>query len=318
MDDKQRKQLMETLKNAIDVETETVTQDHMLQECIRIWEEKKPTLRLKEKSTPIYATAVPDSNSGKSTLFYVLFVCGVLCMIGFICLLIFEISHEFKIRNSMTKICPVFGLLFFLGSYKVRKNNIAKASEEKKKNEAYAEQIKSDNARIEKDNQSRRTAYYKDMQEWQKSYNEVTSKICSLKADTEKTLDRVYQTDLIYPKYRNLPALTCIYEYFVTGRCDELTGPHGAYNMYEDETRKDTIISQLNVVIDNLEQIKNSQYMLYQQVSAIRQDTYAVTRELQAIKGYTLVTAQMSALNAYYSAVTASNTRISAACDLLE
>ena len=70
--------------------------------------------------------------------------------------------------------------------------------------------------------------------------------------------------ELIYPKYHNLPALTSIYEYLVTGRCDELTGPHGAYNLYEDEVRKDTVISQLNLVIDNLEKIKQNQYMLYQ------------------------------------------------------
>lgn len=314
MDDKQRKQLMETLKNAIDVETETATQDHMLQECIRIWEEKKPTLRLgKLDEIPIPIAKTKMDFVGMLMLWGTVGLLGLIMMISFLVL-----SGPGYSGGVIKWIFFLIGAGCFIFCGVTTHNGNKSLAEDAKKSEDLAKQKKESNEKIKKDNEIKRAAYYKNLQEWQKSYNEVTSKICSLKADTEKTLDRVYQTDLIYPKYRNLPALTCIYEYFVTGRCDELTGPHGAYNMYEDETRKDTIISQVNVVIDNLEQIKNSQYMLYQQVSAIRQDTYAVTRELQAIKGYTLVTAQMSALNAYYSAVTASNTRISATCDLLE
>ena len=49
MDDKQRKQLMETLKNAIDVETETATQEQMVEQCTRIWMERKPVLQLEKK-----------------------------------------------------------------------------------------------------------------------------------------------------------------------------------------------------------------------------------------------------------------------------
>ena len=59
-----------------------------------------------------------------------------------------------------------------------------------------------------------------------------------------------------------------------------MIGPHGAYNMYEDEMRKDTVISQLNTVIANLEQIKQNQYMLYQQVKAIQNTASEIGNEL--------------------------------------
>lgn len=128
--------------------------------------------------------------------------------------------------------------------------------------------------------------------------------------ETHALLERLYDKNIIYRKYCPLPALTSMYEYFVTGRCTELTGPHGAYNMYEDEVRKDTVISQLNTVIENLEQIKQNQYMLYQQVKSINENTQVITSELRQIKGYTVQIAQLSALNAYYAALNERNTRI--------
>lgn len=120
----------------------------------------------------------------------------------------------------------------------------------------------------------------------------------------------MYDKGIIYRKYCTLPALTSIYEYFITGRCTELTGPHGAYNLYEDELRKDTVISQLNTVIENLEQIKQNQYLLYQQVKAIQENTSAIASELRQIKGYTVAIAQLTVLNAYYAALNERNTRI--------
>ena len=64
-------------------------------------------------------------------------------------------------------------------------------------------------------------------------------------------------------------------------------------------------------MIENLEQIKQSQYLLYQQVKAIQQTTNAIAQELVQIKGYTIALTQLSALNAYYARLNERNTRIS-------
>lgn len=169
--------------------------------------------------------------------------------------------------------------------------------------DAYITNLNSENEKIEK-------AYIEQMQEWEDSFSNMRAYMNKPLSESLAVLASFYASDVIYPKYRTLPALTSIYEYFITGRCDELTGPHGAYNLYEDELRKDTVISQLNTVIENLEQIKNNQYMLYQQVKAIQENTAVIASELQQIKGYTIQIAELSALNAYYAALNERNTRI--------
>lgn len=141
---------------------------------------------------------------------------------------------------------------------------------------------------IEKKNKEYEDEYRRELRQWNNSKEEISSFLHKSLAESENLLQRFYTQNVIYPKYQTLPALTRIYEYFITGRCEELTGPHGAYNLYEDELRKDTIISQLNIVIENLEQIKQNQYLLYQQVKAIQENTAAITYELQQIKGYTI------------------------------
>lgn len=82
--------------------------------------------------------------------------------------------------------------------------------------------------------------------------------------DTSETMVEVCENDVIHYNYRNdLAALTAFYEYIDMGRCSELTGVNGAYNLYESEKRMDKIITQLDTVISNLEDIKRNQYFLY-------------------------------------------------------
>ena len=163
---------------------------------------------------------------------------------------------------------------------------------------------------IDKQNQEYEVEYKRNLATWTQTNTEMHAYMSKPLAESRALLDRFYASEIIYPKYRTLPALTSIYEYFMTGRCTELTGPHGAYNLYEDELRKDTVISQLNTVIENLEQIRQNQYMLYQQVKAIQENTTVIASELKQIKGYTIQIAQLTALNAYYAALTERNTRI--------
>lgn len=74
--------------------------------------------------------------------------------------------------------------------------------------------------------------------------------------------ERYYSPDIIFGKYREFAPVATIYEYLKAGRCTTLEGPDGAYNLYEAELRSNTIIAKLDVVIEKLEEIKNTQYML--------------------------------------------------------
>lgn len=66
------------------------------------------------------------------------------------------------------------------------------------------------------------------IREWEKNNDAAHSILEEPLEKSRRLLKQFYNIGKIYPKYHNLPALTSIYEYFITGRCDELTGPHGA------------------------------------------------------------------------------------------
>ena len=138
--------------------------------------------------------------------------------------------------------------------------------------------------------------------------------------------ERFYQADIIFEKYRNMPAVTTIYEYLMAGRCSHLEGTDGAYNLYESELRANTIISKLDVVIEKLEEIKQAQYMLCsilqrvsttlrsidkkldtacESLSHIDESVAEIKKTSEIIADNTAVTAYFAEQTAYYSKITA-------------
>lgn len=80
---------------------------------------------------------------------------------------------------------------------------------------------------------------------------------------SKTSLASMYDVNIVYSKYRNLPMLCSIYEYLASGRVDTLEGTNGAYNLLELEMRLDRIITKLDVVIEQLYRICDNQNMLY-------------------------------------------------------
>lgn len=81
-----------------------------------------------------------------------------------------------------------------------------------------------------------------------------------VKANIEKlenTLRELYSMRIngvlcLHPNYQGLIPVSIIYGYFDTGRCTQLQGHEGAYNLYEDEKMKGMIISKLDYVSNQL------------------------------------------------------------------
>lgn len=96
---------------------------------------------------------------------------------------------------------------------------------------------------------------------------------------SRKTLQALYQKGIIFPKYRNFVMVASIYEYFCSGRCTTLEGHEGAYNILEMEIRLNHIVSQLDRIISQLEEIKNNQYMIY---SAIQESNQKLSQILES------------------------------------
>lgn len=92
--------------------------------------------------------------------------------------------------------------------------------------------------------------------------NEIKKNYTAVK-DTLKSLYNLRLNGVLclHPNYQGLVPISIIYGYFDTGRCSQLQGHEGAYNLYEDEKMKGMIIGKLNVVLKQLNQLNRS--MIY-------------------------------------------------------
>lgn len=59
-------------------------------------------------------------------------------------------------------------------------------------------------------------------------------------------LAKLYAQNVLHPNYQNWVAAATIYEYLDVGRCYELKGVHGAYNLYERELIAKKILASLS------------------------------------------------------------------------
>lgn len=91
-------------------------------------------------------------------------------------------------------------------------------------------------------------------------------KIKQKQSKSKETLSKIYSENIIFPKYRNFSMVSSIYEYICSGRCEDLEGRDGAYNILEMEIRLDRIIMKLDDINANLKRVHQYQYMLYEAV----------------------------------------------------
>lgn len=127
---------------------------------------------------------------------------------------------------------------------------------------------------------------------------------------TRDTLMQLYSADIIFPKYRNLVAISSFYEYLESGRCSTLTGHEGAYNIFENEIRLNHIIQQLDIVIKKLDEIKNNQYMLYDAIKESQKQNDKIVREIKSIKNQNIDIMHNTSISAYNSSIIAQNTEV--------
>ena len=119
----------------------------------------------------------------------------------------------------------------------------------------------------------------------------------------------LYAFDVIFGKYRNVVALSTFYEYLMAGRCTQLEGMDGAYNLYENELRA-------SMIIERLDEIKDNQYMTYSALKAINNSLdhleNTMSTALDAIQKDVAHIAQNSDVIAHNTAVTAYYSRVNA------
>jgi len=137
---------------------------------------------------------------------------------------------------------------------------------------------------------------------------ELQQNICEMRNNKQllkSSLNSLYSRDIIYVKYRNLIAVAQFYDYFASGRCSTFEGSDGAYNLFENELRLNTIIYKMDNIIGKLDAIQNNQHMLYSELKSSRQTFEDVTRQLKCTNEQLNTLLINSYINSYNSMVIA-------------
>lgn len=127
---------------------------------------------------------------------------------------------------------------------------------------------------------------------------------------TQRTLNSIYSLGIIHGSYRNLVAVCSFYDYFDKGICTCLEGPGGAYKFYEEELRFKRIETRLDVIISKLDEIIANQQQLASLIkegnaalNRIEQQNNRMATTLDNIQENTAVTAYNSQCAAHSAAV---------------
>ena len=247
--------------------------DHMPEQPVKILPDPPTEPQISTK----YSKVNVESQLSTAKLMLIIGILGsCIPLVGFLS------GNWYKIWYTLLLVMP-FGVLMIILSVFSIKNALQtkdlKASEKAKNNMA-EKQYKKDLQNYESIVSLVEENYLHEIQNFlneSEKFNQETSlQIEELNKVTDllqTSLNNIYSKDIVCPKYRNLVDIARIYEYFESGRCTELEGANGAYNLYEEELRSNKAISSISQVIEDSENPQNGQYALCDQIS---QSTQAV------------------------------------------
>lgn len=126
--------------------------------------------------------------------------------------------------------------------------------------------------------------------------------------ETVDLLHRAYQLNVLHPKYQNFVAVCSLYEYLETGRCTELTGHEGGYNIFEMEKRLNLLVLKMDEIINKLDQIQANQHTLYQEMTTSNKNAARICNQVSVISEQLGNIEQNQSLIEYNTSIASSNT----------
>lgn len=295
-------ELKEYTSRAVELETAIYTQRKLMKEHERLLQKKRPikpvmsqVQKPSEPKEPELMTATKTQNVilVSMSLFAISFCLMVLGIIGIIAgILVFAFA--------------CFGIY----STKDEKKTIEKINKQRMDDyhaqcEAYKEQkakYDRDIVMIKKSYNDACDAYAIEVVQYDNDTNLAMCQHNNALTALQEALSDLYNENVVYAKYRNLVAITTINEYLQSGRCTELEGHEGAYNLYEMELRQNIVINQLSNIVSNLEQIKDNQFALYQELAHANATVDSIMREIRQVNENTRLTAYFSGISAIIDA----------------
>ena len=103
--------------------------------------------------------------------------------------------------------------------------------------------------------------------------------VMDMLGETQRALDKLYAGSGFAVRYRTLPALVCIYEYFLTGRCNTLSGGEGAYSVFDAEVRAGTAAAQADEAWARREAIGRKHPLLGRRLEQIHETAKGMAQE---------------------------------------
>lgn len=177
---------------------------------------------------------------------------------------------------------PLFSVIGgFVGSLIDTAVNNGRESQE---NEAYRIRVQREREQLQSRNRKREERNEQKRQIANKQNQLIATSAQKLQAtydETERTLQRLYAQDIIHPKYRDIVALSYIYEYLDIGICTELEGIDGAYRQYETDVRLDKIISGLSAILSRLDTVVAKMDRILWKMDSMHQTFVAYAGESQ-------------------------------------
>lgn len=152
--------------------------------------------------------------------------------------------------------------------------------------------------------------------------NEIRTNL-NLVNNTLKTLYnlRINGVLCLHPNYQGIVPISVIHGYFDTGRCSQLQGHEGAYNLYEDEKMKGMIINKLDVVSKQIGKLNSTMVYVGQainecndrlsslestserMISSVNSMNNNVTKQLNGVSNQMSAIESNTANSAYYAEV---------------
>ena len=234
-----------------------------------------------------------------------LFVIGLLgiCVIGDVNREIFNAIVFDSLSQKLLLLVPIpVGFAFIYSGIEIINNEKKLIT---KKNSDYLKQYEDKNElfiiRSEQFKQSHKVAsqeYALTLQKYKAETDNQITQMNNILTDLDNRKNSLYSLNIIYPKYRNLVAISSLFEYFESGRCSSLEGADGAYNMYEYELRSNIIINSLSQIIEDLGKIKNNQYALYETIQESNQTVSDLLKNINNTQTLTAYYAKTAAIAA--------------------
>lgn len=109
---------------------------------------------------------------------------------------------------------------------------------------------------------------------------EYSEMILEIVAQTEMILEKLYSNNFILPKYQNFVSVSQIYEYLDTKKCDEIDG---AYNLFESELRQNTIVVNVDELVNQFEQFNSTMCYVVSSINQMNTILESISNQLGSI-----------------------------------